>query len=61
MKLPTDVVMSVCDLVNSMQPNTVDAYEQLKVHLRKLQCCRRCTLTSASYHKRVRRHRRRCC
>jgi hypothetical protein len=29
-KLPTDVVMSVRDLVNSMQPNTPDAYEQLK-------------------------------
>jgi hypothetical protein len=33
MKLPTDVVMSVCDLVNSMQPNTADAYEQLKARL----------------------------
>ena len=29
MKLPTDVVMSVRDLVNTMQPNTLDAYEQL--------------------------------
>jgi hypothetical protein len=27
MKLPTDVVMSFRDLVNSMQPNTPDAYE----------------------------------
>jgi hypothetical protein len=33
MKLPTDVVMSVRDLVNSMQPNTPDAYEQLKARL----------------------------
>jgi hypothetical protein len=33
MKLPTDVVMSVRDLVNSMQPNTADAYEQLKARL----------------------------
>jgi hypothetical protein len=30
MKLPCDVVMSVRDLVNSMQPNTPDAYEQFK-------------------------------
>jgi hypothetical protein len=30
MKLPTDVVMSVRDLVNNMQPNTPDAYEHLK-------------------------------
>jgi hypothetical protein len=33
MKLPTDVVMSVRDLVNSMQPNTADAYEQLNARL----------------------------
>ena len=33
MKLPTDVVMSVRDLVNMMQPNTADAYEQLKARL----------------------------
>jgi len=33
MKLPTDVVMSVRDLVNAMQPNTADAYEQLKAWL----------------------------
>ncbi len=33
MKLPTDVVMSVHDLVNSMQPNTGDAYKQLKARL----------------------------
>jgi len=33
MKLPTDVVMSVRDLVNTMQPNTLDAYEQLKARL----------------------------
>ncbi len=33
MKLPMDVVMSVRDLVNSMQPNTADAYEQLKARL----------------------------
>jgi hypothetical protein len=33
MKLPTDVVMSVRDLVNSMQPNTPVAYEQLKARL----------------------------
>ncbi len=33
MKLPTDVVMSVRDLVNTMQPNTTDAYEQLKARL----------------------------
>jgi len=33
MKLPCDVVMSVRDLVNSMQPNTPDAYEQLKARL----------------------------
>jgi hypothetical protein len=33
MKLPTDVVMSVRDLVNTMQPNTPDAYEQLKARL----------------------------
>ncbi len=33
MKLPTDVVMSVRDLVNSMQPNTPDAYKQLKARL----------------------------
>ena len=33
MKLPTDVVMSVRDLVNSMQPNTADAYKQLKARL----------------------------
>ncbi len=33
MKLPTDIVISVRDLVNSMQPNTPDAYEQLKAHL----------------------------
>jgi hypothetical protein len=33
MKLPTDVVMTVRDLVNTMQPNTPDAYEQLKARL----------------------------
>jgi hypothetical protein len=33
MKLPTGVVMSIRDLVNSMQPNTADAYEQLKAGL----------------------------
>jgi hypothetical protein len=33
MKLPTDVVMSVRDLINAMQPNTADAYEQLKARL----------------------------
>jgi hypothetical protein len=33
MKLPTDVVMSIRDLVNTMQPNTLDAYEQLKARL----------------------------
>jgi hypothetical protein len=33
MKLPTDVVMSVRDLVNTMQPNTPDVYEQLKARL----------------------------
>ena len=33
MKLPTDVMMSVRDLVNTMQPNTPDAYEQLKARL----------------------------
>jgi hypothetical protein len=33
MKLPCDIVMSVRDLVNSMQPNTPDAYEQLKARL----------------------------
>jgi hypothetical protein len=33
MKLPCDVVMSVRDLVNSMQPNTPDAYQQLKARL----------------------------
>ncbi len=33
MKLPQDVVMSVRDLVNSMQPNTPDAYEHLKARL----------------------------
>ncbi len=33
MKLPTDVVMSVRDLVNNMQPNTPDEYEQLKTRL----------------------------
>ncbi len=33
MKLPCDIVMSVRDLVNSVQPNTPDAYEQLKAHL----------------------------
>jgi hypothetical protein len=33
MKLPTDVVMSVLNLVNSMQPNTANAYEQLKARL----------------------------
>ncbi len=33
MKLPQDVAMSVRDLVNSMQPNTPDAYEQLKARL----------------------------
>ncbi len=35
MKLPTDVVMSVRDPVNTMQPNTPDAYEQLKARLTK--------------------------
>jgi hypothetical protein len=33
MKLPTDVVMTVRDLVNTMQPNTPNAYEQLKARL----------------------------
>jgi hypothetical protein len=33
MKLPTDVVMSVRDLVNSMQPNTPDSNEQLKAQM----------------------------
>jgi hypothetical protein len=33
MKLPTDVVMTVRDLVNTMQPNTPDTYEQLKARL----------------------------
>ena len=33
MKLTQDVVMSVRDLVNSMQLNTPDAYEQLKARL----------------------------
>jgi hypothetical protein len=33
MKLPTDVVMTVRDMVNTMQPNTPDAYEQLKARL----------------------------
>ena len=33
MKLPTDVVMSVRDLVNNMQPNKSVAYEQLKARL----------------------------
>jgi hypothetical protein len=33
MKVPQDVVMSVRDLVNSMQPNTPDAYVQLKARL----------------------------
>ncbi len=33
MRLPTDVVMTVRDLVNTMQPNTPDAYEQLKARL----------------------------
>jgi hypothetical protein len=33
MKLPCDVIMSVRDLVNSMQPNTPDANEQLKAQL----------------------------
>ncbi len=33
MKLPTDIVILVRDLVNSMQPNTPDAYEQLKARL----------------------------
>jgi hypothetical protein len=33
MKLPTDIVISVRDLVNSMQPKTPDAYKQLKARL----------------------------
>ena len=33
MKVPQDVVMSFRDLVNSMQLNTPDAYEQLKARL----------------------------
>jgi hypothetical protein len=32
-ELPTDIVILVRDLVNSMQPNTPDAYEQLKARL----------------------------
>jgi hypothetical protein len=33
MKLPQDVVMSVRDLVNSVEPTTPDPYEQLKARL----------------------------
>ena len=33
MKVPQDVVMSVRDLVNNMQPITPDAYVQLKARL----------------------------
>jgi hypothetical protein len=33
MKLPQDVVMSVRDLVNSVEPTTLDPYEQLKARL----------------------------
>jgi hypothetical protein len=33
MKLPMGVVMSIRDLLNTMQPNTAGAYEQLKARL----------------------------
>jgi hypothetical protein len=33
MKLPMDVIMFVRDFVTFMQPNTPDAYEQMKAYL----------------------------